>query len=444
MSTKNNSQASAPDADPVAQLPGMFISSPAPKGSSRAATRSSTTAVTVQPTNAGTSSSASEVIDLAGSPEASNADHSKAENSAFLQPAANEGDVTEAASQTECRYVPGDPRKESSRVKKLSTELLRMVRQFAYYNPELLGEVEARQDLALPEYDFDRSPPMMPAPRSDWKPPPVPLVDDWSTSDEVVRNYEAQVTVFHLVNAAHTLVRQSEGKPIRWLGDQSDLPKVNLRDISIGLTDGTTRLVVECTEAPGKIVKCQEWNPQWDAYSEVGTENFDGDTHEARTRQYLDDFKDKEARRRDKHCQLVARLSTLRHRETLSDAERRLRSRGVTSDEITKLASWEGLAEENCDLHDLMQVAHKGIKTEHALRLAAEDELRAENVARDEVAAKAAELAVEVERLKRDLQTARVLPDTLRTALEDLRVIHSHTQRAGVRGKSRETPDSPA
>ncbi len=82
MSTKDNSQASAPDADPVAQLPGMFISSPAPKGSSRAATRSSTTADTVQPTNPGTSSTASsEVVDLAGSPDASNADRSKAENS---------------------------------------------------------------------------------------------------------------------------------------------------------------------------------------------------------------------------------------------------------------------------------------------------------------------------------------------------------------------------
>ena len=168
------------------------------------------------------------------------------------------------------------------------------------------------------EYDFNRELPMMPAPRSDWKPPPVPLVDEWDSSDEVLRNYEAQVTVFHLVNAAQTLVRQSEGKPIRWLGNNpSDLPKVNLRDISIGLRDGTTRLVVECSEAPGKIVKCQEWNPLWDAYSDVGTENFDGDTHEARTRQYLDDFKDKEARRRDKHCQLVARLSTLRHRETV-------------------------------------------------------------------------------------------------------------------------------
>ncbi len=86
MSAKNDSQASAQDTDPVAQLPGMFISSPAPKGSSRAATRSSTTADTVQLTNPGTSSTASEVVDLAGIPEASNADRSKAENSNKFSP----------------------------------------------------------------------------------------------------------------------------------------------------------------------------------------------------------------------------------------------------------------------------------------------------------------------------------------------------------------------
>jgi hypothetical protein len=248
-----------------------------------------------------------------------------------------------------------------------------MVRQFSHYNPEILGEVKAR-DMSLPEYDFDRAPPCLPAPKSDWKPPPVPFVDDWDTPDEVVRNYEAQIMVFPLVNAAQTLVRKSQGKRIGGFGNTTvDLSKVKLRDISIGLTDSATRLVVECSEAPGKIVTCQEWNSSWDSYSQTETDNFMGDTHEARKRAYLEDFKDKEARRRDKHCEMVARLSTLRHRETFSDAERRLRAKGVTSDEITQFASW--LATEACDLSSLMQTADRGIKNEHALRLAAQEEL---------------------------------------------------------------------
>ena len=83
---KADIQASAQELkEPVASLPGMFIDSPAPIGRSGAANRSSTTADTVQPTNSETSSSGGEVIDLAVSAEESEADRSKAENSAFLQ-----------------------------------------------------------------------------------------------------------------------------------------------------------------------------------------------------------------------------------------------------------------------------------------------------------------------------------------------------------------------
>ena len=96
-SAKADIQASAQELkEPVASLPGMFIDSPTSMGRSRAATRSSTTTDTVQPTNSGTSSSGGEVIDLAVSAEESEPDRAEAENSAFLL--TETGEVTATSS----------------------------------------------------------------------------------------------------------------------------------------------------------------------------------------------------------------------------------------------------------------------------------------------------------------------------------------------------------
>lgn len=75
------------------------------------------------------------------------------------------------------------------------------MRQFAHYNPEILGDVVAR-DISLPEYAFNTDPAEVLAPRSNWQ-----------GEGEDVRTYEAQVMVFYLVNTAQTLVHQSRGYP---------------------------------------------------------------------------------------------------------------------------------------------------------------------------------------------------------------------------------------
>ena len=106
----------------------------------------------------------------------------------------------------------------------------------------------------------------------------MPFIEDWEAEGKDFQNYEAQIMVFHLVNAAQTLVRQSNRQSRGFGVSKENLSNVALRDISIGLIGDATRLVVECSEPLGKIVKCKEWNPSWDAYSETNTDNFAGDT----------------------------------------------------------------------------------------------------------------------------------------------------------------------
>eukprot|EP01036_Dinobryon_divergens_P034531 gene34531-44634_t len=212
---------------------------------------------------------------------------------------------------------------------------------------EILGDVVAR-DISLPEYAFNTDPAEVLAPRSNWQPPPVPFIEDWTNEGE-----DSWVSISCL--------------------SKENLSKVELRHISIGLIGRSDRL---------------------------------GATHEERTRAYLEDFKTRKARRRDKHREMIARLSsTLRHRETLSGAER--------------------LAAEVCELHSLMQTAHDEITTEHDIRLAAQEELRTEVAARGH--AEVFQLTGELERLKNDLVAVRALQTELRKVVDDLRDIHAHT-----------------
>eukprot|EP01035_Chromulina_nebulosa_P025076 gene25076-32699_t len=338
-------QASVPQLDDNS----MFISSPAPLGRTLASSKPKpTTASTVdnsQPMS-GTSSSHSVVVNLVTGAE-------ELTGSQFLRPDPPDASAASSFTQTVSRYVPGKPTDEST------------VRQFAHYNPEILGDVVAR-DISLPEYAFNTDPAEVLAPRSNWQPPPVPFIEDWTNEGEDVRTYEAQSWV-----------------SISCLSKEN-LSKVELRHISIGLIGRSDRLVVECSEPPDKI----------------------GATHEERTRAYLEDFKTRKARRRDKHREMIARLSsTLRHRETLSGAER--------------------LAAEVCELHSLMQTAHDEITTEHDIRLAAQEELRTEVAARGH--AEVFQLTGELERLKNDLVAVRALQTELRKVVDDLRDIHAHT-----------------
>ena len=127
----------------------------------------------------------------------------------------------------ESLYGPREPED----VEELGRDLVRLVRQYCAQHPSALGQLAGHNP--VPEYAFNHEPYAIPAPRSDWPEPPLPPGVDWESNDHGVLAYTEKVMVFHLVNAAHSIVRLHD--PTLHSDPHGDPVKlVRLRDISIG------------------------------------------------------------------------------------------------------------------------------------------------------------------------------------------------------------------
>eukprot|EP01036_Dinobryon_divergens_P035861 gene35861-46551_t len=117
----------------------------------------------------------------------------------------------------------------------MGRDLVRLVRQYCSQHPEAFGKLAGHNP--VPEYTFNKEPSYaIPAPRSDWPEPPLPSGVDWDSRDHGIREYEERVMMFHMVNAAHSIVRLHD--PTLHSDPHGDpVTLVRLRDISIGLRD---------------------------------------------------------------------------------------------------------------------------------------------------------------------------------------------------------------
>ena len=59
----------------------------------------------------------------------------------------------------------------------IGRDLVRLIRQYVSQHPEALGRLAGHTP--LPDYWFDAAPYCIPAPRSDWPSPPIPVGVDW-------------------------------------------------------------------------------------------------------------------------------------------------------------------------------------------------------------------------------------------------------------------------
>jgi hypothetical protein len=83
--------------------------------------------------------------------------------------------------------------------------------------------------------------------------------------------------------------------------------------------------------------------------------NYGGGTLTENERIHYGDLKDRYRQHRDRTRQLVAQLSTLNTRQTLSPTEVRLLARTLTKEDIRKFSKFETLAGAICDQQDLIE-----------------------------------------------------------------------------------------
>ena len=100
--------------------------------------------------------------------------------------------------------------------------------------------------------------------------------------------------IFHLVNAAHSIVRMMDPS-LHSNRDGDPVKLVRLRDISIGLRDNkSSRIVVECMASPGTIHVSEEYHPSWNIDSEnEDLGHQDGTTRVEKERNMLKDLLDR-------------------------------------------------------------------------------------------------------------------------------------------------------
>ena len=153
-------------------------------------------------------------------------------------------------------YGPREPED----VEELGRDLVRLVRQYCSQHPSALGQLAGHNP--VPEYAFNHEPYAIPAPRSDWPEPPLPPGVDWESNDHGVLAYMEKVMVFHLVNAAHSIVRLHD--PSLHSDPQGDPVKLDrLRDISIGIRDNnSSRIIEECMGPPGNVHVSEGYHPR--------------------------------------------------------------------------------------------------------------------------------------------------------------------------------------
>ena len=222
---------------------------------------------------------------------------------------------------------------EDERTETVGRDLIRLIRQYCTQHPEAFGRLAGRNP--LPEYAFNHAPYCVDHPKSDWEEPTLPLGVDWESTNHGVREYEKKVMVFHLVNAAHSLIRVVD--PTLHSNKRGDPDKrIKLRDISIGMRDRRHRIVVECSQPPGFIYPTQAYHPHWDVDSEDEVEAYPGESRVEKERALMVELIDRAARRRDKTREIAARLASLSVRDDvyMTKAERQIKGAKMSPEEL--------------------------------------------------------------------------------------------------------------
>jgi hypothetical protein len=119
---------------------------------------------------------------------------------------------------------------------------------------------------------------------------------DWDADQDPGRDeYHAHVMTFHLVNAAHSIVRMMDPS-LHSNRDGDPVKLVRLRDISIGLRDNkSSRIVVECMASPGTIHVSEGYHPRWDIDSddEDDLSHYEGNSKVLKERNMLKNLLDR-------------------------------------------------------------------------------------------------------------------------------------------------------
>ncbi len=157
-------------------------------------------------------------------------------------------------------------------------------------------------------------------------------------------DYAQNVYIYHLVNAATALAKESR---IDVGGGHAAIS-----DISVGFGVDRQRLNVVCKEAPGVVVLTDPAMEDEYEMDEMLDVHYGAGTLTENERIHYGDLKDRYRQRRDRTRQLVAQLSTLNTRQTLNPTEVRLLARTLTQEEIRKFSKFETLATAICDQQD--------------------------------------------------------------------------------------------
>jgi hypothetical protein len=225
--------------------------------------------------------------------------------------------------------------------------ILRTLRQFCCENPGVLDTTAAL--VQLPPVGDAQSPYQVPPPPPVWPVPQIPLRAHSLTGDlrGEQGDYAQNVYVYHLVNAATALAKES--------GLDVGAGYTALTDISVGFGVDRQRLNVVCKEAPGVVVLTDPAMEDEADMDELLDGNYGAGTLTENERIHYGDLKDRYRQRRDRTRQLVAQLSTLNTRQSLSPTEVRLLARTLSTEDIRKFSKFETVAGAICDQQDQIE-----------------------------------------------------------------------------------------
>ena len=257
------------------------------------------------------------------------------------------------SSQSEIHFDPAHPLPEGQLMWKQAYDLIRLLRQYTCHHPGVLGNMESMVKVR-PICDDASSSAWVPPPSSDWPIPRWPLNTDWTGNEGDDFHYRGHVYIYHLVNAAQEIVRSR-------LDSHRDLP---LSFITIHLKDAHERIVVECSEPPGRIMQVDPRTDDLDALPISGPADYPGETAEEQRENLMQDLLTRQQLRHAQNLILIGQLATLGESTQLTAAAATMRAHALSFDEILKLGSFENLATTLCSQQEEIRTLRTQLTTE--------------------------------------------------------------------------------
>ena len=118
--------------------------------------------------------------------------------------------------------------------------------------------------------------------------------------------------------------------------------------ISIHLQESDERVIVECAEPPGHLIRADAPTDDFDLASAPSPSEFPGATAEARRDNWVKELQERQRNRHDQILVRMGRLATLNTRRTLTPTEALLQARSMSSEDFLRFSTFEGLADIIC------------------------------------------------------------------------------------------------